>query len=76
MLLQSAASLIPEEAIGVALKIIELCEVCKFLLRKSCKMVYIILLSEIPSSVERLKNCKIGCMPSDGGYRRHCYIEE
>ena len=50
MLLPSAASLIPvpsiKEAIGVALKIIELCEVCKFLLRKRCKIVYFILLSE------------------------------
>ena len=40
-LLQSAASLIPvpliKEAIGVALKIIELCEVCKFLLRKGAR---------------------------------------
>ena len=41
-MLQSAASLIPvpliKEAIGVALKIIELCEVSKIPLRKGCKM--------------------------------------
>ena len=44
---KSAASLIPvpliKEAIGVALKVIELCEVSKI---SDCKMVYIILLSE------------------------------
>ena len=49
-LLQSAASLIPvpliKEAIGVALKIIELCEVCTISPNKGCKMVYNILLSE------------------------------
>ena len=40
-MLQSAASVIPvpliKEAIGVGLKIIELCEVCKFLLRKGAR---------------------------------------
>ena len=50
MLLQSAGALIPvaliQEAIGVALKIIELCEVRKILPRKGCEMVLNILLSE------------------------------
>jgi hypothetical protein len=48
-LLQSAAALIPvpliQEAIGVALKIIQVCEVRKIPPRKGCKMVHIILLS-------------------------------
>jgi hypothetical protein len=52
MLLKSAATLIPvpliQEAIGVALKIIEVCEVRKILPRKGCEMVQVhnILLSE------------------------------
>ena len=50
MLLQSAATLIPvpliKEAIGVALKIIDVCEVCKISHRKGCKKVYNLLLSE------------------------------
>ena len=52
VLLQSAAVFIPvpliREAVGIALKIIEVCEercqVCMIPPRKGCKMVYIILL--------------------------------
>ena len=48
--LQSAAPFIPvpliKEAVEVALKIIEACEVCKILHRKGCKMVNKILLPE------------------------------
>ena len=52
--LQSAAAFIPvpliREAVGVALKIIEVCEergeVCKIPPRKACKMVYNILFTE------------------------------
>ena len=47
MLLQSAATLIPvpliKEAIEVAIKIIELCQVCKIPPRKGCKMIYSVL---------------------------------
>ena len=54
MALQSAAAFIPvpliREAVGVALKIIKVCEkrceVCKIPLRKGCEMVYNILLPE------------------------------
>ena len=50
MLLQSAAALIPvpliTEAIGVALKIIEVCEFRKIPHRKGCEMLYNILFSE------------------------------
>ena len=50
ILLQSAANVIPvpliQEAIKVALKIIEICEVCKILPRKGCEMAHNILLSE------------------------------
>ena len=63
-LLQSAASLIPvpliKEAIGVAIKIIELCEVCTIPPKKGCKMVYYIIVRIYLSSVKRLKSCKIG----------------
>jgi hypothetical protein len=49
MLLQSAAGLIPvpliKEAIGVALKIIQVCEVRKIPPRKCCEMIHSILLS-------------------------------
>ena len=62
-MLQSAASLIPvpliKEIIGVALKIIELCEVCTIPPKKGCKVVYIIFRIYL-SPVKRLKNCKIG----------------
>ena len=52
--LQSAAAFIPvpliREAVGVALKIMEVCEeqceVCKIQLRKGCKTVYNIILPE------------------------------
>ena len=50
MLLQSAAALIPvpmmQEAIGVALKIIQMCEVRKIPPRKGCEMAHSLLLSE------------------------------
>ena len=64
-LLQSAATLIPvpliKEAIGVALKVIDLCEVCKISPRKGCKMVYNYIIVRIYlSSVRRSKICKIG----------------
>ena len=52
--LQSAAAFIPvpliREAVGVALKIMEVCEeqceVCKIPLTKGCEMIYSILLPE------------------------------
>ena len=64
-LLQSAATLIPvpliKEAIAIALKIIDLCEVCKIPLRKGCKMVYNYIIDRIYlSSVRRSKICKTG----------------
>ena len=65
MLLQSAATLIPvpfiKETIGVALKIIELCEVCTIPPKKGYKMdLQYIIVRIYPSSVKRLKSCKIG----------------
>ena len=65
MLLQSAATLIPvpliQEAIGVALKIIEVCEVRKIPPRNGCEMVlniYIVRMY-LPSS-KRSKSWEIG----------------
>ena len=62
--LQSAAAFIPvpliREAVGVALKIVEVCEegceVCKISLRKGCKMVNNLIARIHPSSVKRSKS--------------------
>ena len=58
-LLQSAASLIPvpliKEAIGVTLKIIEVCEVCTISTKKGCKMIYNLLFQNISVVGQKVK---------------------
>jgi hypothetical protein len=79
LLLQSAATLIPvpliQEVIGVALKIIEICEVGKIPSRKGCDIVHNILLSEYIYRREKGQRAARYDMSSNGGYRRQCYIE-
>ena len=78
MLLQSAATVIPvpfiQEAIAVALKIIEICEVSKILPRRF-EIVHSILLSEYIYRREKGQRSSRYGMPSNGGYHRQCYIE-
>ena len=81
LLLQSAGALIPvpliQDVIGVALKIIEVCEVCKIRPRKGCEMILKILsLSECICSRGKGQRAARQSILSVIGYRPQCYIKE
>ena len=71
-LLKSAAAVIPvpmlQEAIGVAVKIIEVCQVRKTLPRKSCDIVHDLILGHIFCRTESQRVARQG-MPFDDRYR-------
>ena len=83
-MLQSAASFIPVpligEAVGVALKIIEICEegceVCKILPRKGCKMINNILLPEYIRRQSNGQRAEREGTPSVRDYRRNFYTQQ
>ena len=76
-LLQTAAPFIPvpliKEAVDVALKIIELCEVCKISLRYSYKMVNDILFPEYIRRQWKSQRAEKQGIPSVEGYSRNFY---
>ena len=71
-LLQSAATVIPvpmlKEAIGVAIKIIEVCEVRKILARESCDIVHDLLSGRIFRRTKDQRAARQD-MPFDNRYR-------
>ena len=77
-LLQSAAAVIPvpllQEAIGVAVKIIEVCEVREILPRESCDIVHD-LLGHIFRRTKSQRAARQG-MPFDGRYREQRHSQE
>ena len=78
-LLQTAAPFIPvpliKEAIDVALKIIEVCEVCKILHRKGCKMLNNTLFPEYIRRQWKGQRAEKQGIPSVEGYSRNFYTQ-
>jgi hypothetical protein len=79
-LLQSAAALIPvpmlREAIGVAVKIIEVCGVRKILRKESCDIIHdLLLLGPIFRRTKSQRAARKG-IPFDGRYRGQCHSQD
>ena len=78
-LLRSAAAVIPvpllQEVIGVAVKIIEVCEVRKILSKESCDIVRDFLLGHIFRGTKCQRAARQG-LPFDGRYRGQRHSQE